>query len=281
MEAYRKGNVTNWKKLIDRFQNLGVTVTTKDSGKYKIKFLLGTDAVHGDQHTVGNILFPHNIGLSCSRNDAHFENIGFWTKEGVKKVGFNYVFAPTVAVSHNPQWGRFYETMGQDENWVEKYSQAFIKGLQDVRNDKINGALGTAKHYLGDGATLYGCNMGNTNVLKFKNFLNRNSRGYIGAAKSNVGSVMSSYSAVNWVPNAINGELLLNNLRETVGFNGFVISDYDDLDRMYNTLMPRTFMNFTEEEDAYAAMVNSGVDMLMISKKASLERLFKHAKKAV
>ena len=47
--------------------------------------------------------------------------MGFWTKEGVKKVGFNYVFAPTVALSHNPQWGRFYETMGQDENWVEKY----------------------------------------------------------------------------------------------------------------------------------------------------------------
>ena len=99
---------------MDRFQNLGVTITTKDSGKYKVKFLLGTDAVHGDQHTVGNILFPHNIGLSCTRNDAHFENMGFWTKEGVKKVGFNYVFAPTVALSHNPQWGRFYETMGQD-----------------------------------------------------------------------------------------------------------------------------------------------------------------------
>ena len=171
--------------------------------------------------------------------------MGFWTKEGVKKVGFNYVFAPTVALSHNPQWGRFYETMGQDENWVEKYSQAFVRGLQDVRNDKINGALGTAKHYIGDGATLYGCNMGNANVLRFKSFLSRNSRGYVGAVKSNVGSVMSSYSAVNWVPNAVNGELLLNNLRETVGFNGFVISDYDDLDRMFNTMMPRTFMNFT------------------------------------
>lgn len=68
MEAYRKGNETNWKKLTDRFQSLGITVSTKDSGKYKVKFLLGTDAVHGDQHTVGTILFPHNIGLSCSKN---------------------------------------------------------------------------------------------------------------------------------------------------------------------------------------------------------------------
>ena len=72
MEAYRKGNETNWKKLTDRFQSLGITVSTKDSGKYKVKFLLGTDAVHGDQHTVGSVLFPHNIGLSCSKNEANF-----------------------------------------------------------------------------------------------------------------------------------------------------------------------------------------------------------------
>jgi len=68
MQTYLKGTEANWKKLTDRFQNLGITVSTKDSGKYKIKFLLGTDGVHGDQHTVGNVLFPHNIGLSCSRN---------------------------------------------------------------------------------------------------------------------------------------------------------------------------------------------------------------------
>ena len=72
MEAFRKGNVTNWKRLLDRFQSLGVTVTTKSKGKYKIKFLLGTDAVHGDQHTIGTILFPHNIGLSCSHNEGNF-----------------------------------------------------------------------------------------------------------------------------------------------------------------------------------------------------------------
>lgn len=72
MDAYRKGTATNWKKLTDRFQNLGVTITVKNSGKYKVKFLLGTDAVHGDQHTVGTILFPHNIGLSCSHNEANF-----------------------------------------------------------------------------------------------------------------------------------------------------------------------------------------------------------------
>jgi beta-glucosidase len=112
-QIYMNASAANWKKLTDKFKDIGVSVTTKDNKKYLIKLLMGTDAVHGDQHSVGNVVFPHNIGLSCSHNAGNFENLGFWTKEGVKRSGFNFVFAPCVAVSHNPQWGRTYETMGQ------------------------------------------------------------------------------------------------------------------------------------------------------------------------
>jgi beta-glucosidase len=88
-------------------------ITTAEGKIYDIGLLIATDAVHNDQHVSGNILFPHNIGLSCSHNPAHFYNLGKWTAQNVQKSGFNYVFAPTVAVSHNPQWGRYYETLGQ------------------------------------------------------------------------------------------------------------------------------------------------------------------------
>ena len=84
--------------------------------------------------------------------------MGFWTKEGVKKVGFNYVFAPTVALSHNPQWGRFYETMGQQPENIKEYAKAYMAGIQNVDNGKINGVLSSAKHFFGDGSTLYGAN---------------------------------------------------------------------------------------------------------------------------
>lgn len=79
-QIYLNATAANWKKLTDKFVNIGVPVTTKDNKKYLIKLLLGTDAVHGDQHVVGNILFPHNIGLSCSHNPGNFENLGYWTK---------------------------------------------------------------------------------------------------------------------------------------------------------------------------------------------------------
>lgn len=66
--------------------------------------------------------------------------------------------APNLAVSHNPQWGRYYETIGQQDDWGYKYGKSFVKGLMDVNNGKINGVLGSAKGFFGDGATKYGAN---------------------------------------------------------------------------------------------------------------------------
>jgi len=71
---------------------------------------LGTDAVHGNQHSVGAVLFPHNIGLAASHNVENYIKAAYWTKQSILDCGFNFAFAPTVAVSHNPKWGRFYET---------------------------------------------------------------------------------------------------------------------------------------------------------------------------
>lgn len=161
-------------------------MTTSDNKTYKIKMLLGTDAVHNDQHTLGTVLFPHNIGLSCSHNPVNFYNMGYWTADSVKKSGFNHVYAPTVAVSHNPQWGRFYETMGQEESYVYLYGREFVRGLQNASTTTgvINGVLGTAKHFLGDGTTLYGANQGDASVHSFKNYLSHNSQGYKGAIES-------------------------------------------------------------------------------------------------
>lgn len=111
-EVYASATADKWKALGDKF-NYTVNVQANNGKSYKIKSLLATDAVHGDQHVAGSILFPHNIGLSCSRNTKHFYNSGYWTAKSLKSYGFNYAFSPTVAVSHNPQWGRYYETMGQ------------------------------------------------------------------------------------------------------------------------------------------------------------------------
>ena len=138
--------------------------------------------------------------------------------------------------------------MGQEDDYILKYSQSYVKGLQDVSNGKLNGILATAKHFFGDGSTIYGCNMGNAKVMNFTNYISHNTQGYTGGVNSNVGSVMASYSALNWIPHAINSHYLLGLLRDDLNFNGFVISDYNDLQFMNELLLPRTFMKFSTEE---------------------------------
>jgi beta-glucosidase len=139
--------------------------------------------------------------------------MGYWTQQSMKKTGFNYAYAPSVAVSHNPQWGRFYESLGQEDEWIEKYGQSFVKGLMDVSNGKINGVLGGAKSFFGDGASRFGANEGSANVINYKSYLKHNSPGYKGAISSSLGSVVVAYGGTNYIPSAYDSYLKLGFLR--------------------------------------------------------------------
>jgi beta-glucosidase len=153
--------VNNWQTLANKFNQIGPEVTTAEGKTFRIKLLLGTDAVHSNQHVIGTILFPHNSGLACTHNANNFYNLGYWTGVNVKNSGFNYAFAPTVAVSHNPQWGRFYESMGQDDSMIAEYAKQFVKGLQNIdTNGTWKGVLGSVKHFFGDGSTIHGADEG-------------------------------------------------------------------------------------------------------------------------
>lgn len=170
--------------------------------------LLGTDAVHGNQHVLGSILFPHNIGLAASHNQDNFANAAKWNAASVKQSGFNFAFAPTVAVSHNPQWGRFYETMGDNVTEVRAFAKAYVQGLQGNTDKQITGVLASTKHFLGDGATFNGNDEGNAKVYNMKKFLEVNMAGYLGALEANTGNIMVSYSAINDIAMSINTALL-------------------------------------------------------------------------
>ena len=175
-----------------------------------------------------------------------------------------------MAVSHNPQWGRFYETMGTDPDLIYNYAAAFVEGAQSYNPDtgKYDGILASAKHFLGDGATFWGIDQGNNTVYNMRSFLEHNFQGYAGGVSQCVGNVMCSYSAVNFLPMASNSFLLNGILKEGLldghPFNGFVISDYDELGKMAHGKWPTTPITM-DQYDAVVLMINAGVDMAMLT----------------
>lgn len=174
VRAYLNATKENWQALASKFKP-GAEMQLTDNSRVVVGYLLGTDAVHGNQHVLGSKLWPHNLGLSNGHDPQAFEQLGRATAQSILASGFNYAFAPTVAVTHNPQWGRAYETMGSEPGWIRQYAAAYVRGLQDVQNGSIRGVLASAKHFIGDGATHFGADEGNAWVYNSSAFLQRNS----------------------------------------------------------------------------------------------------------
>jgi beta-glucosidase len=250
-----------WQKFADICKKLY-------NGPAGTEILLGTDAVHGNQHITGEVLFPHNIGLGATHNPELIRKTAELTAEDIIKSGFNWSFAPTVAVPQDYRWGRTYEAFSQDTKLIKIYSESYIKGLQKIKGNKIAGVLASVKHFIGDGDTVDGLDEGNTIYDDFEVFWKKNGLGYEGAIKEHAGSMMISYNSLNGLPMHFGGDNdLINKIRKSgingYKFNGFVVSDYAGISKAqskYNALSNKK-LSFP---DALAISINAGIDMIMV-----------------
>lgn len=151
-----------------------------------------------------------------------------------------------------------------------KYSEAFVEGAQqfNATTGLWDGVLTSTKHFLGDGATFDGIDEGNATVYNMKEFLNVNFAGYEGSINSCGGNVMCSYSAINRLPMAMDSELLDGVLKNGIvsdkPFDGFIISDYDEIGKLAGQEWPTSNIHMTNEE-SIITIINSSVDMLMLA----------------
>lgn len=229
-----------------------------------IPLLYGIDAVHGNNNLYGATIYPHNIGLAAANNQQLVENIGNATTSEVRAMGANWTFTPTLGVPHNERWGRTYETFGDDVERVTSLGNSYIKGIE-----KDGSTLSTAKHYLGEGLTTNGTNQGNVELSErdYNDLINANMDNkivkeiltpYKKAIDQGVQSIMVSYNSINGKKCHGNKDVITSLLKEKLGFEGIVISDYNGLDQIENQ---------SSYKDKAIACINAGVDMLMVAEK--------------
>jgi beta-glucosidase len=252
-----------WADMVDGFQRAALAT------RLHIPLIYGVDSVHGHGNLYGATVFPHNIGLGATRDPELVREVEHITADETRASGPQWAFAPCICAARDDRWGRTYESFGEDPDLVIKMETA-IDGFQGdggrdlSHRDRV---LATAKHYAGDGDTKYGTGTGDYKidqgiaVTNRQDFWDTSLRQYVPAVQDhNVGSVMPSYSSVDWTEDGVgnpinmhgNQELITGTLKGKLGFDGFVISDYNGIDHIGGDFHSNVVDG-----------VNAGIDMFM------------------
>lgn len=216
-----------WLEAADAYFNASID---PDGVDIAIPIIWGIDAVHGHANLRGAVVFPHNIGLGAMRNPDLIEDIYRVTARELSVSGHDWTFAPTLAVPQDDRWGRTYEGFSEDPAIVASYGDRIVYGLQGRPGTgsfmSTGRVISSAKHYLADGGTENGRDQGNA-VISEAELRDIHAAGYLTAVPAGVQTVMASFSSWWDQPMHGNEALLTDVLKDRLGFQGFVVGDWN------------------------------------------------------
>lgn len=239
--------------------------------RLQIPCLIGIDAIHGNAKCLDNTVYPTHIGIACSFDTAMAYRIGRETAEEMRAMNMHWTFDPNVEVARDPRWGRVGETFGEDPLLVSEMGKQTTLGLQGVRESILSkqsilskesslyssSVLACVKHFVGGSESINGTN-GAPADLSERTLRQVFFPPFKANIEAGVATLMPSHNELNGVPCHSNRWLLENIARQEMGFTGFVISDWMDLEHIHD-------LHFTAEDnkDAFRQAILAGVDVHM------------------
>ena len=232
--------------------------TMASESRLGIPLLMGIDAIHGNGLRMGCTVYPGNIGLASTFRPELMEKIGAETAEEMRETGMYWTFAPNLDVARDARWGRMGECFGEDPWLVSEMGKYEIWGLQGRDGQFSDGkVLACAKHLIGGGEPAGGLNAAPMDMSERK-MRELYLPPFKAAVEAGVATVMTAHNELNGVPCHANAWLVQDILRKELGFEGFVVSDWMDIERLHSMhhLVP-------SEDEAFLVSVESGIDMHM------------------
>ena len=228
-------------------------VATTES-RLKIPVLFGFDVIHGYR-----TIFAIPLGEASSFDPSLAERSAAVAAQEANNVGLRWTFAPMVDIARDPRWGRISEGAGEDTFLGAAFARARVRGFQGDDYGAPDKVLACAKHFVAYGAAEGGRDY-NTTDLSENTLREIYLPPFKAAVDAGVGTLMSSFNAINGVPASANAFTLTKVLRDEWKFDGFVVSDYTSVRELINHGVAGN------EEQAAALALNAGVEMEMVSR---------------
>lgn len=227
------------------------------SSAKKVPLLFGIDAIHG--HALNNraTIFPTQLSMACSFRPDLVEKMAEITAEEVAADGLHWTFSPVLCLGRDIRWGRVAETFGEDKYLASILGKAMVRGYQGDDLSKPGKILACAKHFIGYGEATGGRDSYDTSIT-YRKIKNDFLPPFEEAIKTGCATVMTAYGSIDGTPCTADKKLLKEILKSDLKFDGFVISDWDNVGHL---IYDHHVAN--DIEDASRLAVESGNDMMM------------------
>ncbi len=245
--------VANWQEIITQIQ----TMATKQT-RLGIPILYGIDSIHGANYVLGATIFPQAIAMAATGNVELMEKAGAITALETRAAGIPWNFNPVLGLGRQPMWSRQWETFGEDAYVASTMGAAYIRGQQ---GDNLSSPMKVAvcmKHYLGYSVPHSGRDR-TPAYIPDRQLRQLFVKPFAAAVEGGAVTCMANSSEINGVPVHASKFYLTDLLRDELGFKGFVVSDWADIENLYTREKVAK-----DRREAVKIAVMAGVDMSMV-----------------
>lgn len=243
-----------WYQIISQIQKEG-------SGRLNIPVIYGIDAIHGTTYTAGATFFPQQIGQAASRNLDLIKKGAEITAYETRASGIPWNFSPVLDLGPDPRFPRIWETYGEDPYLTTEIGKVVIKGYEGDDNNISNPfhVASCLKHFLGYQVAASGKDR-TPAYISDQALREHHLPAFKAAIDAGAHTIMINSGLVNGMPVHANYDILTTLLRKELGFKGLIVTDWGDIENLYN----RDRVAASNKEAVMMA-INAGIDMSMIA----------------
>ncbi len=244
-----------WTNVISQIQDVALNET-----RTKVPVIYGLDQIHGATYTAGSTMFPQEIALAATWNPSHAKKMGEITAYETRASNVPWNFSPVLDLGIDPRFPRQYEGFGEDPYIGSVFGYQLIKGYEGDDNNVANPNKLAAcmKHFIGYSAPISGKDRTPAYIPQSA-LMEYHVPAFKAAIDAGVHTVMINSGIINGEPVHASYDLLTKLLRNDLGFDGMIVTDWEDINKLYSR--DRMVPNIKE---AIKVSINAGVDMSMI-----------------